>query len=118
MPVAAPRLCGCGYRIASGARCPCEQKQDAARKARHDAKRPSSSARGYDRRWERERAAYLKVHTRCVRCSAPATVVDHVIPHKGDKRLLWDRSNWQALCASCHSSHKQRAERRTQAIAR
>ena len=33
-----------------------------------------------------------------------ATVVDHVIPHKGDKALFWDTSNWQAMCAPCHSS--------------
>jgi 5-methylcytosine-specific restriction protein A len=33
-----------------------------------------------------------------------ATVVDHVIPHKGDKALFWDESNWQPMCAPCHSS--------------
>ncbi|ELK38933.1 HNH endonuclease, partial [Brevibacillus agri BAB-2500] len=32
-----------------------------------------------------------------------ATVVDHIVPHKGDMRKFWDRMNWQALCASCHS---------------
>ena len=31
-----------------------------------------------------------------------ATVVDHVIPHRGDSHLMWDESNWQALCKSCH----------------
>ncbi|MGR4929047.1 hypothetical protein ACIPUD_19960 [Bradyrhizobium sp. CAR08] len=26
-------------------------------------------------------------------------------------KLFWDRSNWQALCASpCHNRHKQRDE--------
>ncbi|WP_144469068.1 HNH endonuclease signature motif containing protein, partial [Bacillus pumilus] len=24
-------------------------------------------------------------------------------PHKGDKKLFWDSSNWQPLCASCHN---------------
>lgn len=33
-----------------------------------------------------------------------ATVVDHIIPHRGDQKLFWDRSNWQALCKSCHDS--------------
>lgn len=28
--------------------------------------------------------------------------VDHVVPHRGDKALFWDREgNWQSLCASC-----------------
>ena len=31
-----------------------------------------------------------------------ATVVDHVTPHRGDKKLFWDESNWQALCKRCH----------------
>jgi len=31
-----------------------------------------------------------------------ATVVDHVIPHRGDAALMWDKSNWQALCKHCH----------------
>jgi len=31
-----------------------------------------------------------------------ATVVDHIIPHRGDEKLFWDRDNWQALCKRCH----------------
>jgi len=31
-----------------------------------------------------------------------ATVVDHIIPHRGDARLMWDESNYQALCKRCH----------------
>jgi 5-methylcytosine-specific restriction protein A len=30
-------------------------------------------------------------------------VVDHIIPHKGDKKLFWSRDNWQSLCLSCHN---------------
>jgi 5-methylcytosine-specific restriction protein A len=33
---------------------------------------------------------------------ALATVVDHIVPHKGDQKLFWDRSNWQSLCKDCH----------------
>jgi 5-methylcytosine-specific restriction enzyme A len=40
-----------------------------------------------------------------------ATVVDHRIPHRGDRELFWDRSGWQSLCARCHDSHKQREEK-------
>jgi len=112
MPRRPSRICGCGHRIAAGVECPCERRQARARKARHDAKRPSSSARGYDGRWEKERAAFLKINRKCRRCAAEATVVDHIIPHKGDRRLFADRSNWQALCRSCHSAAKQKSERR------
>jgi 5-methylcytosine-specific restriction protein A len=29
-------------------------------------------------------------------------VVDHRIPHRGDKRLFWDQSNWQSMSKTCH----------------
>jgi len=33
---------------------------------------------------------------------AAATVVDHIIPHKGNQVLFWDESNWQPLCKFHH----------------
>lgn len=111
MPMRAPRLCRCGNRVAFGARCPCEQAADRERKARHDTRRPNSSARGYDREWASVRAVFLKVNRFCRRCGKPATVVDHKVPHRGDAGLFWDRSNWQPLCTACHSGAKQREER-------
>ena len=111
MPTRAPRLCRCGHRIASGVRCPCERREDAARKARFDQRRPSSSARGYDRSWEKARAEFLRRHPRC-KCGDPATLVDHIRPHRGDQTLFWDKTNWEAMCVSCHSGAKQRIERR------
>lgn len=58
-------------------------------------------------RWARARCAYLQAHPLCVECEkagrlVTATVVDHVIPHRGDMKLFWDQKNWQALCKSCH----------------
>jgi 5-methylcytosine-specific restriction protein A len=43
----------------------------------------------------------------CVHCMkadriTASTVVDHIKPHKGNKVLFWDQTNWQALCSSCH----------------
>ena len=32
-----------------------------------------------------------------------ATVVDHIKPHRGDKKLFWDRGNWQPLCEHHHN---------------
>ncbi len=73
---------------------------------RQDA-RPSSAQRGYDRRWRALRLVHLTAHPFCATCwvngvPVPATVVDHVIPHKGDPLLLYDAGNLQSLCAPCH----------------
>ena len=42
----------------------------------------------------------------------PACVVDHIIPHRGDSKLFWNRRNWQSLCNPHHVSAKQRDEAR------
>lgn len=82
------------------------------RKARFDKARPSARQRGYDRAWEEARAEFLEAHPYCRRCRQPATVVDHIKPHKSNAVLFWDRKNWQALCVPCHSGAKQSEERR------
>ena len=74
--------------------------------------RRTAAKRGYDRRWRNARGTFLRRHPLCAKCSEggrlrKATVVDHVIPHKGDQRLFWDTGNWQALCKRCHDSTKQ-----------
>src|SRR5688572_26123266 len=79
------------------------------RRHEHDRKRGNSTKRGYGARWNAEARAYLASHGNCVMClregkHLPAQVVDHVVPHQGNMRLFWDRSNWQALCKSHHSS--------------
>jgi 5-methylcytosine-specific restriction enzyme A len=37
--------------------------------------------------------------------------VDHIIPHKGDMALFWDRGNLQGLCKTCHNVVKQIQEK-------
>jgi 5-methylcytosine-specific restriction protein A len=69
--------------------------------------RESAERRGYNHRWRKVRAAYLRRHPLCVKCLAEgryvtATVVDHIKPHRGDPHLMWDVSNYQALCKPCH----------------
>ena len=112
MPFKAPHICGCGRAIPWNVTCSCQVKRDRERKARHDANRLSARKRGYDASWQRERVVYLAANPYCRRCNAPATVVDHIQPHKGNRTLFWNRSNWQPLCTTCHSSAKQAAERR------
>lgn len=106
MPIRAPRIC-CGFKIAAGVRCMCQRK----REAKWQSRRPSASQRGYDNNWALARRDYLHKHPRCAMCDAAANVVDHRIPHRGDMKLFWDKSNWQSLCSRCHSSTKQRIER-------
>lgn len=113
MAYAAPSIRTCGCVVPAGQRCAHMIQRDRERKARHDQNRPTARQRGYDSKWDKERATYLKAHPRCVMCGTPSSVVDHKTPHKGDKRLFWSRSNWQALCTACHSSRKQSQERRT-----
>lgn len=67
----------------------------------------TTKEKGYTRRWQKDRDRFLKTHPLCVRCQAagkltPATVVDHIVPHRGDQVLFWDQNNWQALCKPCH----------------
>ena len=70
----------------------------------------------YNRRWRGYRAQYLRQHPVCVMCRETgrinsASVVDHIIPHKGDYQLFWDKENHQSLCKPCHDRHKQRQEK-------
>ncbi|MGC4414445.1 MULTISPECIES: HNH endonuclease [Cupriavidus] len=76
----------------------------------------SSNERGYGHKWQKARAAWLREHPLCVYCheegrTTAADLVDHIIPHRGDQRLFWSRSNWQSLCGPCHSGRKAREER-------
>lgn len=78
--------------------------------------RPTAAQRGYGAKWRSVRAVYLRLHPQCVDCLSrglrvPASVVDHIQPHRGDPRLFWDAANWQALCAPCHDRHKALLER-------
>lgn len=63
-------------------------------------------------RWRKARKRFLAENPLCAYCEqqgleVPATVVDHKQPHNGDPVLFWEVSNWQPLCAPCHSRTKQ-----------
>lgn len=97
----------------------------------------SSAERGYGYRWQQARGEYLRLRPFCVMCldklgvsresatedvvlacaerGVPvplASVVDHVVAHRGNQTLFWDESNWQGLCSTHHSRDKQREEAR------
>lgn len=106
MPRRGPVPCkepGCPELIPYG------EKYCAKHKALHVGDRKSASSRGYNSGWRKMRARFLQQpeNVFCVECMkrgvlTRATVVDHIIPHRGDQELFWDQSNWQALCKSCH----------------
>ena len=78
--------------------------------------RPGARKRGYDTRWEKARATHLRHEPLCRMCRArgvttTASVVDHIVPHKGDQERFWDKGNWQSLCGTCHDGAKQSLER-------
>lgn len=92
---------GCAMLIEPGAKY-CERH-----KALHPEAIRSASSRGYTSRWQRVSKAYLRKHPLCVECMkqgryTKATVVDHIVPHRGNQKLFWDQSNWQSLCKPCH----------------
>ena len=70
-------------------------------------RRASAHERGYTSKWRRLSKLYLKAHPLCEECKrqgklTPATVVDHIVPHRGNEHLRWSESNWQSLCKPCH----------------
>lgn len=88
-----------------------------------DERRGSAASRGYDSRWTKARATFLRSRPlcECEECRQlgrleAATVVDHIIPHKlkdalesGDaeriaqaQALFWDKGNWMPMAKRCH----------------
>jgi 5-methylcytosine-specific restriction protein A len=108
MPFRPKRPCprpGCGALVESGY-CP-KHRRELSKEQNAD--RLNANARGYGRRWQKARAAYLRRHPLCVDHESrgelvASSQVDHIVPHNGNQRLFWDsENNWAALCESCHS---------------
>jgi len=70
----------------------------------------------YDKaRWIKMARNQLREHPLCAMCLTqgqvvPATVCDHIEPHRGNSRKFW-YGDLQSLCWSHHSQSKQRLER-------
>lgn len=119
MPTAAPRPCrhpGCKALVRGAAYC--DQHRKEVQKL-HDSRRGSSSQRGYNSRWQKARETFLRRRPLCKMCEdegrlTPATLVDHIVPHRGDTALFWDTDNWQPLCKPHHDKVKQAEEKRSQ----
>ena len=114
MPSAPAHECnhpGCHVLVRGTPRCPKHPRApwpSPEAKRRIEERRGTSAERGYGARWQAARKAFLDANPLCAECdrrgrTVRATVVDHIIPHRGDEGLFWDQSNWQALCRRCHS---------------
>lgn len=108
MPTSAPKPCshpGCSSLVRDGSnRCKAHRRQVAQQV---ESRRGTSAQRGYGYKWQKAREGYLREHPLCKRHEdrgdlVPATVVDHIKPHRGDMSLFWSRANWQPLCKPCH----------------
>ena len=53
--------------------------------------------------WVKYRYAFLRYNPTCYACGIKATVVDHIMPHKGDRKLFEQLDNHAPLCAFCHN---------------
>jgi hypothetical protein len=87
-----------------------------------DKERGTARERGYTTAWDRFSKSHLANNPLCVYCLAqdrvePASLVDHIEPHRGDPAKFWpDSPNdhdtfFASCCAPCHNGPKQRAER-------
>lgn len=122
MPARSLRPCASSTRCPEVVRppvryCPAHAKAAPARPRRQRAwtalegHRGSARERGYTKAWERARLAHLAQHPLCAHCAprlAPATVLDHIVPHKGNMSLFWTPANWQGLCATHHGQKSRR----------
>ncbi|HZG82047.1 MAG TPA: HNH endonuclease [Brevibacillus sp.] len=86
----------------------CDQHAKSESQA-YERARGSAYQRGYDSKWQRYSKSFLRRNPLCA-CEdckklpvpLPAEVTDHIVPHKGDKRLFWDPKNHQPMNKRCH----------------
>ena len=115
MPQGPPHECskpGCRALVPAGqgGRCPGHRAVPFAGAVRTaDRARPGNGApQGQqfyrNERWRKARETHLGHYPDCARCGAPATSVDHIVPHDGSPEQFWNTANWQSLCADCHNS--------------
>lgn len=77
--------------------------------------RESAHRRGYTKRWQKVRLAWLEDHPLCAEClrkglTVVATEADHIEPHRGDMAAFWS-GELQGLCHTCHSRKTARERR-------
>lgn len=74
---------------------------------KQDRERGTAHQRGYGSRWAKSSRGFLQHNPLCKHCEdkgiiRASEVTDHIVPHRGDMDLFWDRDNWQPLCKRHH----------------
>lgn len=120
MPVAPPTPCrqgGCPALVSRRVNVSgyCAAHATSASNRAIDRYRGSSTARGYDSRWQRFREGYLRRHPLCSFCErrglvTPATVIDHIETIADAPARRFDEDNLRPLCKPCHDAHTMRAQ--------
>jgi 5-methylcytosine-specific restriction enzyme A len=77
--------------------------------------RPNASGRGYGGSWKAAAAKFKHAHPYCLGCAAlnrkvATEVVDHVVPHRGDQEVFWNKAMWQPACRWHHDVVKKKLE--------
>ena len=99
---------GCSEIVPKGY-CEKHQKQ---KKRQERSNRNLNDQYLYGTLWQKSRIRWLSKNPLCRICeengrTVRAVLIDHIVPHNGDKRLFWDSKNWQSLCNDCHEKkHK------------
>lgn len=80
-----------------------------------DRQRGSARERGYSAAWDRAAKVHLAASPLCRYChlaghDEPATLVDHLYPHRQYPGAFWLTDLWVSSCAPCHSGFKQALE--------
>lgn len=106
MPVRPKRPCrhsGCPELVIGGGYCDKHKRQ--LQKER-DARRGSSSVRGYGSHWRKVRQRILQAEPLCRRCAVQGILepAEHVHHIDGDPRNN-RADNLEPLCARCHNEH-------------
>lgn len=54
--------------------------------------------------WVKYRRKFIYHNPKCYVCARRAKVVDHIIPHKGNRELFENTKNHLPMCESCHNT--------------
>ena len=92
----------CPVKVKSG-RCPQHARQWERSRPNVDVRRWYSSPR-----WVGLRSHVMNEEPCCRQClseglSVAGTQTDHIVPHRGDPSLFWNRANLQRLCDVHHA---------------
>lgn len=128
VPRAAPRPCltprCAGLVTGMASRCETCRR---ARAPRRDRDADFDARRGVSQPWRkwystarwralRDQVLQRDPLCRCEQCQGgarrvvPSTVVDHIVPHRGDPDLFWDPANLQGLSKAHHDRKTRRGE--------